>query len=58
MNPGHTARKRAVWSGFTLFAIKASEVCKQMGEQTTTVVNDGKKVNPTICLWKTEILLL
>ena len=38
MNPDQTA------PGFILFAIKATEVYKQMRQQMTIVVNNGKSI--------------
>ena len=41
MNPDQTAPNGAVWTGFILFAIMATEVHKQM----TIIMNGGKRVN-------------
>ena len=53
MNPNQTAHKRAVWSGFLLFAIKATKVHHQMTKQTTIVVNGWKH---SLSLLQTRIL--
>ena len=44
MNPGQTAPKGAVWSGFVLFAIKATKVHKQMKMQVIIAVSGAKSL--------------
>ena len=43
MSPDETGTKEAVKSGSILFAMKTTEVCKQMRGQMTIVVNGRKR---------------
>ena len=45
MNPEQTASKEAVQSGFIMFEISATNVHKQKREQTTVVMESGKRFN-------------
>ena len=46
VDPEQTAPIGAVWSGFTLFAIEASEHCSGQEKQTTFVAIGALRVNP------------